>query len=333
MTIRWGITGLGDWATEAVAPAIIRASNSKLVAVSDITMEVAERFRSKFNAEKAYDSLAKMLEDADLDAIYVCTPHGLHHLHTMQVAEAGKHVICEKPMALTVADAQRMIEICNKNKVKLGVPRQYAYHPAHVEARRYIQSGTAGEIFVARSEFCKRSRARGLFEGWRNEPSMGGAGALYGAAVHPIDLLRFLLDSEIIEVRAFTDEEPPKYPVDDMVYVICRFDNGVTATVTSGLLAPRADSDTVIYGSKAKITCKGSGELLVEGDNLNASVNFKMDNPAIFSMTTNIEAFIKSIQEDREPSLSSYNGLQMVKIATAIIESSRQGKAIQIQNS
>ncbi len=150
-------------------------------------------------------------------------------------------------------------------------------------------------------------------------------------AVHPIDLLRFLLDSEIEEVRAFTDEEPPKYPVDDMVYVICRFENGVVATVFSGLLAPRSENDTVVYGSKAKITCKDYGELLIEGDTFNTNMNFKIDNPVISSVTQNIEGFNKSIEDDTEPPMSSYNGLQMVKIANAILESSRKGKAVKIQ--
>jgi UDP-N-acetyl-2-amino-2-deoxyglucuronate dehydrogenase len=216
--------------------------------------------------------------------------------------------------------------------VKLGVPRQRAYQPAHIEARRFIQSGAAGEIHVAKTQFC-RSRARGLFTGWRGDPVLGGAGALYGTAVHPIDLLRFLLDSEIEEVRAFTDEEPPKYPVDDMVYTICRFENGVVGTVISGVLVPRSENDTVIYGSKAKITCKSSGELVIEGDALNASMNYKVDSMPIYSVQQNIEGFNKAIETNAEPEMSSYNGLQMVKIANAILESSRQGKAVKIEKS
>ncbi len=148
MTIRWGIVGLGHWAIEAVAPAIIKAADTELVSVCRRIVESIKEFISEHDGIRAYDSLEKMLEDPELDVVYVCTPHGLHYLHTIQAAEAGKHVMCEKPMALTVADAEGMIEACKKNKVKLGVPRQRSYAPAHREARRYIQSGSAGEIHV-----------------------------------------------------------------------------------------------------------------------------------------------------------------------------------------
>jgi len=93
-----------------------------------------------------------MLEDPELDVLYIATPHGLHAQQTILAAKAGKHVLCEKPMALTVPDCELMIQACDKNKVKLGIDFQNRYHPAHREAHRYIQSGMVGEINVAKAQ-------------------------------------------------------------------------------------------------------------------------------------------------------------------------------------
>ena len=339
MPIRWGIIGAGNYASNVTVPAITSATNTELVAVCDINMELTKGLAAKHGVERTYDSVEKILKDPEIDVIYIATPHSLHAQQTIQAAEAGKHVLCEKPMALTVSDAEQMIEVCDKNKVKLGVSFPERYQPAHIEARRYAQSGTAGNINVAHAQFC-RGFSRGAWRGWRSDPNMGGAGALYGTAIHPIDLLRFLLDSEVEEVRALTDEEPPRYPLDDMVYVIIKFENGTHGMVLSGILAPRLENNVVLYGSKAKITCRETiwgplldnlGELLLDGDSVNLRMAFPTDNPLLFRMIRAIEAFNRWIEDNTEPYISGSNGLQMVKIANAILESSRQGKAVKIQ--
>ncbi|MFC2007347.1 Gfo/Idh/MocA family protein [Chloroflexota bacterium] len=340
MTIGWGILGTGTHAGSTTAPSINGAANSKIVAVCDLSMERAGEFAAKHGVEHVYDSLDKMLENPALDVLYIATPNYLHARQAVQAAEAGKHILCEKPMTITVEDAELMVAACDKNKVKLGVSFPARYHPAHIEARHYIQSGIVGEINVVKAQYC-RGGSRGswsTWSPWRSDPSMGGAGALYGQGVHPIDLLRFMLDSEIEEVRALTDENPPEYPVDDMAYVIIRFENGVTGVVICGMLAPRSENDAVLYGSKAKITCKGTigapmpgavGEFLVDGD----AINVRMDFPNTGKpprMVHEIDDFNNWVDGGIEPDITGRNGLQMVKIGNAILESSREGKAVKI---
>jgi len=229
-----------------------------------------------------------------------------------------------------------MIEACNKNKVKLGVDFQNRYHPAHVEAHRLIQDGKLGEIYVAKAQYC-HGFMHGHWEGsWRDEPGVAGGGALMATALHPIDLLRFLLDSEVEEVWARCAIQTPYHSVDEMVYAMLKFQNGVQGVVISGLLAPRSDDDVVLYGSKAKITCKGTvgmplrGELLVDGDSISMKMGFPTDDPIPGNYIRLVEAFNRCIEEDTEPGISGYLGLQMVRIANAIIESNSQGKAIKI---
>jgi len=152
MSIGWGIIGLGSLAKEQFGPALSSDPKSKLVAVCDVTMELAESFAASYGVERAYDSLEKMLKDPELDVLLIATPNNFHAEQTIQAAEAGKHVLCEKPMALTVPDCERMIEACKKNKVKLAVDFQNRFHPAHVEARRLIEAGMIGEITVVKAE-------------------------------------------------------------------------------------------------------------------------------------------------------------------------------------
>ncbi|MFH1638931.1 MAG: Gfo/Idh/MocA family oxidoreductase [Chloroflexota bacterium] len=337
MTTGWGIIGIGHHANRFMAPALGRAAETKLVAVCSRSRERAQDFAARHHASRSYDSLEKMLADPELDVLYVATPNNLHAEQVVMAARAGKHVFCEKPMALNTAECELMIKTCNDNKVKLGLDFQNRYHPAHVEARQYIQSGEAGEISVVKAQYCHgRARNVTMSASWRRDPAIAGAGALVGTGVHPIDLLRFLLGSEIDEVRALTDEEPPARPVDDMTYAILTFQNGVTGVVISGVLAPRSDDDAVIYGSKMKITCRGTvgmplrGELIVEGDTVNMRKTFPDADPLPVLYIKAVEAFNKCIAEDTTPPSSGYDGLEMVRVVDAILESSRKGKAVKM---
>jgi predicted dehydrogenase len=337
MSLGWGILGLGSLAKNHMGPAIGRAARTKLVAVCDLTMGQAEEFASRYGAKRAYDSIDKLLKDPEIDVLLVATPNSLHARHTIQAAEAGKHVLCEKPMALTVADGEGMIEACHKNKVMIGVDFQNRYHPAHTEARRLIRSGSAGEINVSEARYC-RGASRGFSKGWRTDPSIAGAGALMGQSLHPIDLLRFLLDKDVVEVRALVDEDPPHHRVDDMNYIILTFDSGTHGVVISGTLAPRPDNDAVLYGTGAKITCKGTvgmqlqGELIVEGNAINTKMGFPVTETSGSDLYVRVvEDFNKCILEKSETEISGHNGLQMIRIANAVLESSRKGKAVRLK--
>ncbi|MFH1031792.1 MAG: Gfo/Idh/MocA family oxidoreductase [Chloroflexota bacterium] len=337
MVIGYGVIGIGAHANRFMAPAITKAANTKLVAICSRSVERANKFAAEHNVERTYVSFEKMLKDTEIDVVYVATPNNLHAEHTIQAAKAGKHILCEKPMALTEADCERMIEACEKNRVKLAVDFQNRYHPAHIEAHRLIRDDKLGKIYVAKAQYCHGITQAVWQKGWRDDPSMAGAGALVGTAIHPIDLLRFLLDSEVNEVQALCVTQTPYHTVDEMVYAILKFQNGVCGVVISGLLAPRSDDDVVLYGYTAKITCKGTvgmplrGELLIEGDSINMKASFPTNDPIPGNYIRVVEAFNKCIKENTEPDISGYNGLQMVRITNAILESSREGKSIKIE--
>ena len=129
MSIGWGIVSLGRHATNKMAPAINAASDGKLAAVYSRNMRIAEEFAEHHSAGTAYDTVDALLNDPNVDAVYVSSPNALHHQQTVQAARAGKHVLCEKPMALTVEDCEEMIDVCERARVRLGLCFHARHHP------------------------------------------------------------------------------------------------------------------------------------------------------------------------------------------------------------
>jgi predicted dehydrogenase len=334
--MRWGIIGPGEIAGRSVAPGLAKANGSELYSVWGRNLTTTQTFAAKWGAAKAFDSLDAFLNDPSLDAVYIATPNNLHAEQAIRAAKAQKHVLCEKPMATTVDDAQRMVEACKLNDVKLGVVFQNRYHAAHARARRVIESGTLGEIQFVSAQLC-RGFPRGRWEGWRNDSVASGAGAIVAQSVHPIDLLRFLLGSEIVRVQGMSDIAPPQRPVEEIVFSTLQFENGIHASVVAGQILPRYDNDIVIYGSKGKLVLKGTlgiplnnrtGELTVEGAGSFDGVTEFPTTAVADKVAKLIEEFTACVQANREPPVSGVNGLQMVKIAIGLKDACRLGRAV-----
>lgn len=166
---------------------------------------------------------------------------------------------------------------------------------------------------------------------------MAGAGALMSMGLHVVDLLRFLLGSEIAEISAFTDEQPPSRPVDETVLALMEFESGVHGVIISGLRVPRPSNDVVIYGSRARITGLGTvgmplqGELLVEGESMRASMAFSDTEPISGNYLRQVEAFNRCLADNKEPDASGKDGLEAVRAANAILESSRRQQAVRME--
>src|SRR5262245_51704570 len=142
--LRWGLTGCGDIARKRVAPSLRDSQYSELVAVNRGQPELAEAFAKEFGARRWYDDWRDLLQDSEINAIYVATPVNLHCPQTIAAAEAGKHVLCEKPMALNVQECERMISACSANNVKLGIAYYRHFYPVIQRIKDVIKSGEIG---------------------------------------------------------------------------------------------------------------------------------------------------------------------------------------------
>ncbi len=339
MVHRWGIIGCGAFVERGMGLALNATADTKLVSVYSRSSDKAQACATKYKAERAYHDLEAMLADPGLDSVYIATPNNMHAAQAIRAAQAGKNVLCEKPMALTLQDCERMIETAARNHVRLGAVFQNRYHPAHIEARSYVASGKLGSIdLVSAQLFRGGARGRG-YRGWRGTPEIAGSGAIVAQQVHPLDLMRFILDSEIEEVHAMSDAAPPERPLEEMIYSLVKFRNGVRGICLSGSLVPRFDNDFLLYGSQSKMTCKGtigepvpgrSQQLIIESDTRSTNTSFLRGTTVPEKLSRLVEDFNRSVHESTQLGICGENGMQMVRIALAMAESATKGKAVAI---
>ena len=336
--MRWAIAGFGMQSETRMAPAIAAAKDSRLEAVWSVETERARAYADRHGPFRSHDSFAALLADPEVDVVYISTPNYLHREHVLQAAEAGKHILCEKPMALTVADASAMVEACDKAGVKLGIALQNRQHPAHQEMRRLVAIGEAGNVALATGQYCHDFPRDVPWSGWRNDPAKSGGGALMGMEVHVLDLMGFVVGSHVVEVTAFSDADAAAGKVDSITTCLLRFANGSSAFTVSSLHLPHSKNDLVVYSSKLRMEARGTigmpwqGDLAVTKQANDMSVmTFPCENPAIDLFVRLVEDFNRSIEQDSVPLASGRDGLALVQLTDAVIRSAREREAVRIE--
>jgi 1,5-anhydro-D-fructose reductase (1,5-anhydro-D-mannitol-forming) len=331
-----------------VAPAIGLAADTHLVAVYSRDRERAEAFASKHGAQVAYTSLEALVGDSRVDVVFIASPNFLHAPYTTIAAQAGKHVLVEKPMAVRVDEAVAMVRTCRAQGVKLGVGFHLRHHPGHQEARRLIGEGVLGTITLVQAQWGGGLRGRteipfevfqearsGPRSAWWVQPEgVGGAWAMMAMGVHCVDLLRFLLGQDVVEVAALTDGQRQDSPLERLATMCLRFNGGALGMVCCGSRMPDSKNDSTLYGSHGRMVLGDSvraalqGSLEVVSDTVNTTVSYEQDTLALY--TRQVEAFNQAIQHDTEPIASGLDGLRVVQATVAMIESASTGRAVKI---
>src|SRR2546427_10832855 len=148
-SLAWGLIGCGDIARKRIAPALRDLDLCDLVAVSRERAELVEEFAREFGARRSYETWRQLLSDTEIDAVYIATPVHLHAAQTIAAAEAGKHVLCEKPMAMNVRECEQMMAACRANNVKLGVAYYRHFYPVIGRIKKVMASGEIGDVVFA----------------------------------------------------------------------------------------------------------------------------------------------------------------------------------------
>ena len=348
MAIGWALVSLGSHAETFFAPAIAGAEGTQLVAVYSRDHARAEAFAATHGAHAAYTSLETLLADSRVDVVWLASPNFLHAPHTIRAAHAGKHVLVEKPMAISVAEAVDMVQTCQAHGVKLGVGFHLRHHPGHQEARRLIQEGLLGTMTLVQAQWGGGLRGQteisptrlmdmrsGERSAWWGTPErIGGAFAMMASGVHCVDLLCFLLRQHVVEVTALTDGQTPERPLERVATMCLRFSGGTIGTVCCGFKMPDAKNDATLYGSQGRIVLDHSlwitlrGALEVVSETVQTTVAYPEDPLALY--TRQVEAFTQAIQHDEEPSASGRDGLHVVQVTMAMIESASAGRTVKI---
>ncbi|SDJ23760.1 Gfo/Idh/MocA family protein [Salimicrobium halophilum] len=194
--IRWGVIGTANIAKKQLIPAITRARNAEVTAVatgSDI--EKAEQVAEQFEMEKAYDSYEKLLDDPDIDAVYIPLPNHLHKEWTIKAAEKGKHILCEKPLGLTMDEAEQMKKAADMNNVLLMEAFMYYFHPQHERVKEIITSGEIGEVKYMRASHSFLMPEDKRKTNIRADKDKGG-GSIYDVGCYGIHAIRNVLEDE-----------------------------------------------------------------------------------------------------------------------------------------
>jgi len=342
--IKWGVIGSGGIARRRTIPeGIVKAQNTELSAVFDIDQQANFEVAEQYNAEQAA-SISALL-DTDCQAVYVATPAHAHAEQVRACAEAGKHVLCEKPLGMTVAEAEEMIALCRRKDVKLGCAFMMRFVAQHRKALELIREGMLGRLAYARAQLsCWYPPIEGA---WRQDPTTGAGGALIDMGGHCIDLLEMFF-GQIRKVSCFISNTVHNYKSEDSATAMLFFDNGALGTVDTFFCIPDNSSKNVLelYGAKGSILARGTigqapaGEMTAfleqgAGDYDAQQARAEGQGTSIEPEPVNtyqaeIEEFSRAIIDDREPSISGELGLRSQKILTACYESARSGKVVEI---
>ena len=256
--IKWGVIGCGGIADRKTIPGMMLANNVELVSVMDANLEVAKAVKEKYNAQYAFDNYEAILAQDEIEAVYIASPVFFHKEQAIAAAKAKKHILLEKPVALTVEDAEEIKKACIENGVKISIGFLMRFHGYHQRIKEIIAEGKIGEIVSMRGQFtCWYPDIEGA---WRQKKALSGGGALVDMGIHVIDLLHYLSGLKTKEVVAFNQTQTFGYEVDDSSAVIMKMENGSTAFVDSNFNIPDAASvaKLEIYGTKGSIVASGT---------------------------------------------------------------------------
>ena len=327
----WGLIGTGRIAEDRILPGINSYEGNQLIGVVSRDAGRANDFARRFNAKHAYISYDDLLRNPEVTVVAIHTPNSLHAEQAIAAARAGKHVFCDKPMATSVADAERIVRECEKAGVMLGVNFHNRFMPCFIETRRIVQSGEIGKVLMVQVEASAGPAAASVSASWRGDPALAGLGTSMNVGVHVYDILRYLLSSEIVQVSALFDAAPGV--MERTSLATFKFANGVMAQLNVNQTTPNAHNDFVIYGDKGRITGKGltrsraGGELqVITNDGASRSTAFS----AVNAHAACVVGFSKAILEGSAPVASGIDGLRSVQLTDAMGKSAWGGVHVRL---
>jgi predicted dehydrogenase len=312
-TIGWGLIGCGDIARKRVAPAIRDHADSALVAVSRAQSALAEGFAREFGAPRWYADWRELLKYEAVEAVYIATPVHLHAEQAIAAAESGRHVLCEKPMAIDRAACDRMLDACRANGVRLGVAYYRHFYPVLLRARALLAEGAIGQPILARIEAFERfNPPPGADRSWLLDPVQSGGGPMMDFGCHRIEVLLHLL-GPIGEVTGHHAHVLFDRAVEDTSIATFRFAGGGLATLSVSHATWEPQDSILLYGSGGTITIPvlNRGELLLRTP---AGEWVESHPPHINLHLPSIVDFVTALDEGRDPTVDGEMGREVTRI-------------------
>lgn len=323
-SIGWGIVGYGWVARDYAAPAILAAGHA-VHAVCDPTPAAQDAARAAHPGASLHATLAPMLEDPEVEAIYVATPNHLHRAAVEAAAAAGRAVLCEKPMAATLRDAEAMAAAAQQAGILLGTAFDQRHHPAHAAIRDAVATGLIGTPTVIRIAYaCWLGPAwtmTGEGDNWRADPARAGGGALMDLAPHGLDLAEYLLGEPVESIAALTQQRVQPYAVDDGALLIGRTAAGTLVQLHVAYNCPDAlpRRRLEVLGSAGQILAENtmgqdSGGQVTHTDAVGRSVPLPVPDADVSPFVRQMAAFARAVATGDRTTFSAARDLHTMRL-------------------
>lgn len=342
MTIKIGIIGAGKIVRVRHLPETMMNPHAEVVAICDVVEARAKEMAQEYDC-KAYFDYRQLILDPEIDAVIVAATNTTHAEMTIAALKAGKHVLCEKPMATTLEEARNMLDAAKASGKQLMIAHNQRLEPAHIKAREIIQSGKLGRILSFTAIFGHPGSEHWAIDGentWFYKSDIAGLGVLGDLAVHKLDLIRFLLDDDFIEATAFVDTLAKTFPdgerinVEDNAICLLRTGKGAIGTVITSWTYQVEENKTTVYGEKGVLEIYADPDfpLMVHQDHSTGeyfrlgkkSTNVDQVKSGI------IDAFVDALYLDAEVPIPGIEGFKALEAVMACYHAAQDGKRVQI---
>ncbi|HEX4749065.1 MAG TPA: Gfo/Idh/MocA family oxidoreductase [Bryobacteraceae bacterium] len=330
--LRWGVLGVAGIAVKKVLPAMKHCQLAQVVAIGSRLLDRSRTAAARFGIPKAYGSYEELLEDPDIDVIYNPLPNHLHVPWSIKAAEAGKHVLCEKPVGLNAAEARELIAVRDRTGVKIGEAFMVRTHPQWLRIREIVRGGAIGELRAILSGF---SYFNADPNNIRNMAAIGGGGIM-DIGCYPITMTRFLFEREPVRVSAVLDRDPQMH-TDRLSSALLDFAPGQAIFTCSTQMVPFQRMQ--ILGTLGRIDVeipynippdRPSRIFIDDGSEL-AGRNARVEEfPAADQYTIQGDEFSRAVQENKEVPVPLEDALKNMQVIDAVLRAGDTGQWVAV---
>ncbi len=333
--VGYAVVGLGHFAEHVVLPGFRNSRKAQLVALVSGDERKARRLAKKFGASDiySYDGYAQCLSHPLVNAVYIATNNSTHAEFTVQAASAGKHVLCEKPMATSVAECQQMMDACRSNHVRLMIAYRKYFEPGALDLKLLVDSGKLGRLKFIHSSFSIYLRPGGVRPAWHFDHRLAGGGALPDVGVYCVNTARWVTGKDPVEASAYQWTVDPEafQEVDENVAFRLNFPDGLIMQGTASW-GGATESFLHVVGEKGWATLAPAYQYNEERRLYGRLAGrwFEREYKIMNELALELDGFADCVRRNREPAPNGAEGLKDVAVMEAIYQSAREGHPVGI---
>jgi 1,5-anhydro-D-fructose reductase (1,5-anhydro-D-mannitol-forming) len=326
--LNWGLIGASDIAQTRMIPAIRSQPDAAVSAVLSSSAERAKSYAKENQIPKPYHDLDEFLQDPEIDVVYISTTNERHASQAIAAAKAGKHVLSDKPLALTLADAQAMVSAANDKGVVFGTNHHLRNAITHRTMRQLIKEGVIGKPLAARVFHAVYLPPR--LQGWRVTRPEAGGGVILDITVHDADTLHFLLDDDVQDVIARSAQQGlGQGDLEDAVMGVMYFRNGALAMFHDAFTIKHAQTGVEVHGTEGSLIAKNVmtqdpvGEVYLSKNGVTSEVSLGAREDLY---THIVRHFNNAVRGQGQPFVSGQDGIRSLAVGLAVLESTKTGQ-------